>query len=71
MRLRSYEQRFLSSIQKKLLLTACPSPGKDIFIDEAQDHYIFHYFYTTTRSAIGSIYIWLIMLVRIYLDCVA
>jgi len=45
---------------------ACPSPGEDIFVDEeAQDHDISHFFYLTTKSAVGLIYTWLVMLIRI------
>jgi len=53
------------------LLTTCPSLGEDIFVDEAQDHDILHSSYMTTMSAIGSIYTWLVMLIRIYLARVA
>lgn len=53
---------FLSLIQRKLL-TGDVSVGEDVFVDEeVQDHDICHAFY------IGSIYTWLIMLIRIYGD---
>jgi hypothetical protein len=51
------------------LLTTCPFPGEDTFVNEdseAQGEDISHSFRMTTRSAVGSIYGSLVMLIHIY-----